>query len=269
MCTTLIRADSTWSCTLDVRESIMQSLSSVTHSYTIQPTVSAAGKLLIPLFMVLKEPNRDFGPRIRESLFKAPNVLVTASKSGKLTSDHLKRYLTEVFFPIVGEKSVLLLDSWGGQCERTVLSVVPEDKELVHLVIPKGSTCQIQPLDVYGFRCWKNFVRRFSDLMLLYDYDVNLHLRNNIIKLQSLVHNQFSSSRFSNLLKYAWYKSGYLENRPPEFENPAEFCFILCCPSCAFCKEISFILCAWCKKTVLSISLQNYIIVMILCHKNK
>lgn len=68
---------------------------------------------------------------------------MTASKSGKLTSDHLKRYLTEVFFPNVGEKSVLLLDSWSGQCERTVFSVVPEDKEFVHLVIPKGSNTAV------------------------------------------------------------------------------------------------------------------------------
>jgi len=46
----------------------------------------------------------------------------------------------------------------------------------------------IQPLDVYGFRIWKNFVRTFSDRVLLLNYDINLHLRNNIIKLQSLTH---------------------------------------------------------------------------------
>jgi len=46
----------------------------------------------------------------------------------------------------------------------------------------------IQPLDVYGFRIWKNFVRTFSDRD-----DINLHLRNNIIKLQSLTHIQLSS----------------------------------------------------------------------------
>ena len=32
----------------------------------------------------------------------------------------------------------------------------------------------IQPLDVYGFGIWKNFVRKFSDLVLLFNYDVQL-----------------------------------------------------------------------------------------------
>lgn len=34
---------------------LVQSVSSTTHSYTIQPTISATGKLLSPLFLVLKE----------------------------------------------------------------------------------------------------------------------------------------------------------------------------------------------------------------------
>jgi len=49
-------------------------------------------------------------------------------------------------------------------------------------------------LDVYGFRPWKNLLY-FSDLVILHNYDINLHLRNNILKTQSLIHNQFSSPR--------------------------------------------------------------------------
>ena len=58
--------------------------------------------------------------------------------------------------------------------------------------MPKGTTAKIQPLDVFGFRIWKNFDRHFSDSVILMNSDENLHLRNNIIKLQSLVHNQLS-----------------------------------------------------------------------------
>lgn len=67
-------------------ECVVQSVSSITHSYTIQPTISAEGKLLSPLFIVLKETKGEFGPRVEKALFQAENVFVLASKSGKLTS---------------------------------------------------------------------------------------------------------------------------------------------------------------------------------------
>ena len=101
--------------------------------------------------------------------------------------------MEEVFFPKTKETSVLLLDSWSGHCEQDVRDATPVGKEIIIKMIPKGTTGQIQPLDVYGFRVWKNYVRRFSDDVLFHNYDVNIHLRNNVIKLQSLVHNQLKS----------------------------------------------------------------------------
>ena len=56
--------------------------------------------------------------------------------------------------------------------------------------ISKG---KIQPLDVYGFRIWKNFAKKFLDTVLLLENNINLHKRNNIIKLQSFIYNQLSS----------------------------------------------------------------------------
>lgn len=229
-------------------ESVVQSVSSTTHSYTIQPTISADGKLLSPLFLVLKEQTGEFGPRVSEGLFRPSNVFIEASKSGKLTSELLQTWLEEVFFPNVGNSSLLLLDSWSGQCNRTVLQVVPQNKHFDLMTIPKGTTGKIQPLDVFGFRIWKNFVRKFSDTVILLRSDINLHNRNNIIKLQSLTHNQLSSPRFINLFKYTWYKSGYLEERPTVFENPVDFCFKDMEPICDICGEIAVITCAWCKK---------------------
>ena len=43
-------------------ECVIQSISSTTHSYTIQPTISADGKLLSLLYLVLKELSGKFGP---------------------------------------------------------------------------------------------------------------------------------------------------------------------------------------------------------------
>jgi len=55
-----------------------------TRSNTIQLTISDDGRLLSPLFIVLKEPTGSFGLRVKE-MFRENNIFVMASKSGKLT----------------------------------------------------------------------------------------------------------------------------------------------------------------------------------------
>lgn len=170
-----------------------------------------------------------------------------------LFSDHFKIWLQHVFFPKIGPKSLLLIDSWTGHCPQAVLDVKPSNRDVKVMIIPKGTTGKIQPLDVFGFRVWKNFVRHFSDNCLLMNYDIDLHLRNNIIKLQSLVHNQLSSPRYIDLFKYSWYKSGYIEEKPANFENPVDFAFGDSCNShCEVpgCGNVAIVRCSWCKKSL-------------------
>jgi len=146
-----------------------------------------------------------------------------------------------------------LLDSWSGHCENVIKETMPKNKNLSFKKIPTGTTGKIQPLDVYGFRVWKNYVRHFSDNVILMNYDLNLHLRNNIIKLQSLVHNQLSSPRYENLFKYSWYASGYIAEKPDKFANPVEFSFgDSCNTQCEIegCKNVAVIRCSWCKKSL-------------------
>ena len=116
----------------------------------------------------------------------------------------------------------------------------------------KKTTGMIQPLDVYGFRIWKNFVRKFSDLVLLFNYDVQLNARNNVIKLQSLIHNQLSSPKYHDVFAYAWYKSGYIVEKPNQFENPVDFAFsqqdFIHPPRCSICGNYAIIRCAWCNQ---------------------
>jgi len=200
--------------------------------------------------IILQEKNDKFGPIVKKSLFEPENVYVLASKSGMLTSNLVKKWFEEDFLPVSNKKTVLLLDSWSGQNEKTFQTVLKSSKILKIETIPAGTTGMIQPLDVFFFRPWKNFIKHFSDIVVLYNYEINLHLRNNIIKLQSLIHNQFSSYRFSNLLKYAWYKSGYLSEKPPAFETPVDFCFKDCAPICDLCSNTAIIKCAWCKKSL-------------------
>ncbi|KAE8739812.1 hypothetical protein FOCC_FOCC014680 [Frankliniella occidentalis] len=104
----------------------------------------------------------------------------------------------------------------------------------------------IQPWDVYGFRIWKNFTKYLSDFVLLNDLEVDLSNRNNIIKMQSLIYNQFCAPRYVNLFKYAWFKSGYVSERPDKFPNPVAFCFRSKGASCR-CGDIKLLTCSWCK----------------------
>lgn len=153
----------------------------------------------------------------------------------------------------MGDNSVLLLDSWSGHCDAAIEETTPENKTVNIKKIPSGTTGKIQPLDVYGFRIWKNFVRQFSDNVVLMNYDLNLHVRNNIIKLQSLVHNQLSSPRYQNLFKYSWYKSGYIDKKPDRFDNPVDFSLGDSCNThCEIqgCNNIAMVRCGWCKKSL-------------------
>jgi hypothetical protein len=130
-------------------------------------------------------------------LFSAPNIFVNASSSGKVTKDLLQTWFQEVFFPHFGSNNALIVDSLTHYNDKALIkSATPPDKALKILTIPPKTTSMIQPLDKYGFRLWKNFVRKFSDRVLIDGININLYQKNNILKLQSLVHNQFSSPRF-------------------------------------------------------------------------
>lgn len=229
-------------------ECLAQSINSLTHSYTIQPIVSADGKLHSPLLIVLKEPDGKFGPLVQSTIYKADNIYVLPSKSGKLTSDIVTEWFKNVFLLAADTDSLLILDSWTGQNEKVFEKLDTGMKNIQIKTIPAGTTGMIQPLDVYGFRPWKNFVKNFSDIVMLYNFSINLHLRNNILKLQSLTHNQFSSPRFTNMFKYGWYKSGYVLEKPNSWQTPVQYCFQNTDVKCHFCMLFGIVKCAWCTK---------------------
>lgn len=231
-------------------ECLAQSLNSLTHSYTIQPLVSASGELKSPLMIVLQEPSGKFGPIVENNMYKAENIVVFAIKSGKLTSELAMRWYEDVFLPNTNQESILLLDSWTEQKDTKFDDIEKGEKLVKILTIPAGAIGLVQPLDVYVFRPWKNFVKQCCDLILLCNYDININLRNNILKLQSLTHNQFSSLRFVNVFKYAWWKSGYINEKPAKCLTPVEFCLKGCGTDCDFCKDIAIIKCGWCLKSL-------------------
>ena len=74
-----------------------------------------------------------------------------------------------------------LLDSLRGHCRRSVHEEKYKRKNFVAKTVAKGTATRIQSLNVYRFQPRKNYVRRLSNDVLLYDNDINLHSRNNII----------------------------------------------------------------------------------------
>jgi len=132
-------------------EALAQSLNSMTHSYTIQPLISANGTLLSPLLIVLQEKDGIFGPKIKKNLFTPENVHVLASKSGKLTSNLVQEWFKEVFLPSTNNESILLLDSWSGQNSQMLNTLSTSGKSVLIKTIPAGTTGMIQPLDVFFF----------------------------------------------------------------------------------------------------------------------
>lgn len=147
---------------IKVIPSTVQSVNATTHSYTIQPTISAAGDLLSPLFIVLQELGGDFGPRVREALFTAPNLYVRASTSGKLTKELMQDWFRKVYFPEVSRESVLIIDSWTTYTDRSAINVVTPKNYKLHIeTIPPSATRFVQPLDVFFFGCGKILYENF------------------------------------------------------------------------------------------------------------
>jgi hypothetical protein len=241
-------------------EVMVQSSNAISHSYKIFSAISLDGQILSPLYLCLQEPKGVF-PKAKKvyevflkensQLFKAKNIVREAHKSAIMTKKHWASFLENVLFPNIPAKSLGLADQWTTYNDReTIAKAKPAGYEFDLHQMPPRTTSKIQPLDVYFFRPYKSFLRRIEDCVLLDEYDVKLHDRDSIIKLQSLFHNQFSAPRFAPMIRYAWYKAGYIDQKPNEkFPTPLEFCFNDLSDTCmkADCSNMPFIKCAHCE----------------------
>ena len=58
--------------------------------------------------------------QMSKKMFKADDLYVLPSKSGKLTKEILQKWLKDVYFPSVPDVSVLILDAWSAQNEENI-----------------------------------------------------------------------------------------------------------------------------------------------------
>ena len=228
----------------------VRSIHNTSHSYTVQFITSLSGEQIGKCYLCLKENNGRMSENIKKDLFRASNVTVTCSKSGKLTSSLVEYWIQNVLKPAVGdEKVLLLLDVWGGQTDPALYSTM---KHLRLEIIPKKTTSMIQPLDLTFNRQYKRLVRTIYDHVRLYDLNCNLSQRNNIIKLTSLCYNQICSKKFLPMHRYSWFQGGYLEKDPGPFDNVEELCFRFRDFDCheKSCANIPLIQCSYCEKVL-------------------
>ena len=100
-------------------EKKIQNMDAYTHSYTIRPTISANREFLNPLLIFHQEFTGYFGPQVKKSFCRPPNIYMTSSTSGIITKPLMKEWFTKVFFPAAGENSFFLVDSLGTYKDRT------------------------------------------------------------------------------------------------------------------------------------------------------
>lgn len=225
----------------------VRSMNNCTHSYTVQPTISLDGQLCSNFFLCLYEPTGKIGPTVK--YFQAKNVVVTCSSSGKLSKGHVIYWLNNCLKPVVkNDEFMLILDSWSTQTNTEMYDNLFGSK--YHLkIIPPHTTSIAQPLDV-GFNYWWKFIaRRIADRVVLDEIDINMGIRDNIIKEQSLIHNQLCSPKFNDLIKYAFFKSGLTQDHPGSFLDIREVCFPSDIQDCSVtdCENCFLIQCSHCE----------------------
>ncbi|XP_015782464.1 uncharacterized protein LOC107360342 [Tetranychus urticae] len=227
---------------------LVRNTNAKTHSYTVMPFVSMSGNIGEKALICLKETNGEFGPQVQARLFKPDNLYVTCSGSGKMNTAMMRKFITEVYSPSVANHSVLVIDSWTGQKNEDLYKI--DGKPIKTFTIPAGATGFMQPLDLYCFRQWKTFIKKFQERALMDQNPIVLHDRNNIIRMNSLVLNQFQSPHFRNMFKYAWSKGGF-DVQVDAFQGLNDICFAFNDYICEACKaRITFVKCSWpdCRK---------------------
>ena len=181
------------------------------------------------------------------SVFKAQNIVSVPATTHIMSNATYQTFVSYCLLPLLPRRALLLHDSWSCFRNEEAQLIKADRKKLELLQIPPHCTRHVQPLDVYFFQQWKAYKKRFDDCIVAYDVNVNLILRDRELKLQSIIHNQFSAPKFKNMIAYAWHKAGFYEQHPGEFEIHTKFCFARL-TVCSACADESFARCSHCQQ---------------------
>ena len=110
-------------------------------------------------------------------MFQPRNVVITCSKSGKLTKSVVHYWSNMVLAPNAPRKCLLLSDAWPTQGDVDIYQKVPGCKRLG---IPQKITDRLQPLDVFYNRQMKSIIRRAYDRVILDQLPIAMSTQDNI-----------------------------------------------------------------------------------------
>ncbi|CAF1374293.1 unnamed protein product [Adineta ricciae] len=111
-------------------------------------------------FQFRYEPSGRIDDNVKKNLFHAKNILLTGSKSDKLTSSLITYWVSQCLFPNLRSRMLLLLDSLPRQ---THPKFYEELKDFEYRGIPPKTISMIQLLDLYYNRQHKKIVGRIYD----------------------------------------------------------------------------------------------------------
>ncbi|CAF1592593.1 unnamed protein product [Adineta ricciae] len=89
-----------------------------------------AGEVVGPIYLCLKEPDRRISENVRAKMFQPRNIVITCSKSGKLTKSLVHYWSDMVLVPNAPEKCLLLSDAWPTQSDVEIYKKVSGCKRL-------------------------------------------------------------------------------------------------------------------------------------------
>src|SRR5438105_1441701 len=78
-------------------------------------------------FKFFQEVEGKFGPRVETHLFTAPNLMIRASKSGKLDALLVGEFLDEIIKPNSSSDTLYILDNWSGQTKTELYKDMGSD----------------------------------------------------------------------------------------------------------------------------------------------
>jgi len=123
------------------------------------------------------------------------------------------------------------------------------------MFVPAKLTGTLQPLDLYFNRELKYLAKKMYGHAALYGNEdgraSRLVDRNNILKLQSLLHFILSAPVLQPMIEYSWILAGLLEKQV-EHVNVYDVCFKFSETECQTndCNQLAFINCSWCRTII-------------------
>lgn len=144
----------------------------------------------------MQEFSGKFGPIVQKNVDKLTdeykNVIVTYSKSGKLTTDLYKQFLTNIILPYVkNNRFLLIIDSWKGQTNPSLHDEIFENEygeaTCTLKVIPLKCTPLCQSCNVFFYRQVKDFIKRLQNAPTLLQEQREISSCEDVIKIHSLI----------------------------------------------------------------------------------